>query len=152
MSMLIELMNHCGNHFVAAEYRNYHASIEGGVLTSDAEVIAGQYIIVSGSILNDGLYKVASVAGFAATLDGETENEEFDGTIYTLRVPKAFVALASEIESWKTAHPVSDLASESFPVGYSYSKAGGGVGGWRTAFSGVIARYMRPVNDVEGAL
>lgn len=106
----------------------------------------GQYLLIEGSILNDGVVKVESVVGDEITLE-KTFNEEFKGVIYSLAIPQALINLVDEINTWKADNKKTDIISESFE-GYSYSRANsnGQVATWKDVFREELKGY-RKVTD-----
>ena len=77
-----------------------------------------QYFRIVGSKFNDGVYK----------LDNELTlvDETFQGAIWAMSVPPAFLEAVKEAEEYLTAHPMgNEYQSESFG-GYSYTRAVGG--------------------------
>ena len=80
----------------------------------------------------------------------ETEwgfDEEFDGQVWALAVPKAVVDLSEDVAAWEQANgdaARSPMQSESFG-GYSYSKGGSSseCPSWREAFRGELGRWRR---------
>ena len=105
-------------------------------------------------VTNGPLHGVAWFSPFKVesrkAVDGgeELTDEEFDGEVWALCIPKAVQELAEEIAAWRENNPETDKTSESFG-GYSYSRgqsASGGVGGWQAAFSGRLNAWRRP-ND-----
>lgn len=140
--MLEAMLTHLHNWFPARNGK--HAGsfvIASGVLSPDIGLVSGQYYRIRGSVLNDGLH----CAG-----DGETLiDEEFDGEVWALAIPKAVQDLSEEIAAWMESNPETDKTSESFG-GYSYSRAqsaSGGVGGWQAAFSSRLNAWRRPSDD-----
>lgn len=80
----------------------------------DLPLASGQWCVIAGSALNDGLHQRG--AGGLAT-------EDFEGTVTPLRIPRDLLDLVDEIEEWQDAHGAdATVASESFD-GYSYSRA-----------------------------
>lgn len=137
---------------ICAEVKNYfvqpdvdiHAgnyTIENGVISPIPFVRVGQYYRIIGSALNDGVYK-------RGTDDQHLLNEEFFGTVWSMRVPKDFVALCKEISDWQTANAAAlsgPYQSESF-AGYSYSKgssASGGAWTWKDQFKNKLNAYRK---------
>lgn len=133
--MLYSLMRECRNYFpVEGAAVSGRIAIEGGVV--DLPLLPGQYFLVEGSVLNDGLHQ----AGEA--LDDET----FTGTVTPLAVPAAFRELADRIKDFvdKQGSP-SPFQSESF-AGYSYTRATGRNGGqvtWKDAFLDEIRQWRK---------
>lgn len=140
--MLEELMRECRNWFVAPN------GVHLGTFTiKDGSVslpflVSGQYFRIVGSVFNDGVYQYG-----AADLADET----FDGDVWALLVPSAFLALADEIQSWRDQYENaanSPFQSESF-AGYSYTlksdgtAQGGSAKGWRVAFGSRLANWRK---------
>ena len=97
----------------------------------------GQYFRVAGSIFNDGVYQYPA--------DGLTD-EVFDGAVWALAVPKAFLDLIKEVETYQTKNgEPGPFTSESFG-GYSYSKATNASGvavGWQDVFKSCLNTWRR---------
>ncbi len=97
----------------------------------------GQYFRVVGSIFNDGVYQYPA--------DGLTD-EVFDGAVWALAVPKAFLDLIKEVETYQTKNgEPGPFTSESFG-GYSYSKATNASGvavGWQDVFKSRLNTWRR---------
>ena len=152
--MLTELCSHLRNYFLR-DYSDPDASIHHGKFSvADGQIqalsflVPGQYFRVIGSVFNDGVWKYRP----SGSTEGMTD-ETFDGTIWAMQIPPAFLALADEIDAWSAANADalgSPYQSESFG-GYSYSKAsGGGAGGsgsaawsWQDQFAARLAPYRR---------
>lgn len=138
--MLYEIMERINNFFIVKSFKGTWA-IEGGKIALPF-VQTNQYILIQGSIFNDGVYKY--------TDDLVLENETFDGVISGLAVPKSFLALADEIMEWQNKNKdiiTSPYSSETFD-GYSYSMASGnsaenGSKSWYKAFSDRLAMYRK---------
>jgi hypothetical protein len=123
-----------------------NVSIINGALSETYDLKVGQYFRIVGSTLNDGVYQYP-----ITTLTDET----FDGAIWGMSLPKAFIALLNDIEAWKTKYASADSAamspfnSESFG-GYSYSKSSGAgdtnkdkSGTWQGVFGARLAPYRK---------
>ena len=149
--MLNELCVECRNYFLR-DYRNPSAYIHEGTYTIQNGTIqdlpflkTNQYYRIVGSTFNDGVWKYGDVT---VTLGDET----FDGVIWEMFVPPAFVALAAEIKQWTLDNAqtlASPYQSESFG-GYSYSlKSGGSAGSadagltWQAQFASRLKPYRR---------
>ena len=77
----------------------------------------GQYFRIMGSVFNDGLHR------YGPDMESLTD-ENFDGTIWALAIPKTVVDAATEAEVWMTKNGAvvgGVYVSESFG-GYTYSK------------------------------
>lgn len=122
--------------------------IENGALSESYGLLANQYFRIIGSTLNnDGVYQYP-----ITTLTDET----FDGAIWGMSLPRAFIALLNDIEAWKAKYASADSAamspfsSESVSGVYSYSKNTGGndttkdkSGTWQGVFGARLAPYRK---------
>lgn len=106
--------------------------------------LAGQYVRIVGSILNDGVHKYPF---------SDLHEETFSGSVWSMAVPKAVVDLSAEIEAWQEKNAgvnspaMSPYQSESFG-GYSYTKATNGTGtatgaSWQSAFADRLALWKK---------
>lgn len=118
---------------ICAEIRNYFTydqdkkigtwRIEDGQITPSID-FPTEYIRIVGSHKNDGVHCLSDANDILA-------DEEFQGGIWCMSIPPAFIALANEIAEWQSKYggadsqALSPFQSESFG-GYSYSKASGG--------------------------
>lgn len=110
---------------ICAYIHNYfvHGVIQGTFTISDGTldipgIVEGQYIYISGSRMNDGVYTYP-VTGLT--------DETFTGEIWDMRPPRAFMTLVDDIANWQTQYGAavsSPYQSESFG-GYSYSLKSG---------------------------
>ena len=127
--MLYEVMRYLRNFFVVPDGIQHSTfEISNGSMTISGAT-AGQYILIDGSLFNDGVYQYP--------LSGLID-EEFEGTVALLAVPSAFLNKVAEIEEWKEKNAAvqTPYQSESFG-GYSYTRATNSEGnavGWQDAF------------------
>lgn len=143
---------------ICAEVRNYFVlsgdvlvgdyTISDGVIVPSVPLLEEQYFRIVGSIFNDGVHKYGDVL---------TDEPQFHGAVWLMRIPKDFLQLADEIAQWQAKHGGVDSAamspynSESFG-GYSYTKgtrasASGGSSGssvsWKDVFAQRLNVYRR---------
>jgi hypothetical protein len=125
----------CNNFFeCSSEYGRYTISENAIAVRGDYK--AGQYVRIMDSLLNDGVYKIASVEAGKITLDATLTDEEFCGYIVGLAIPNDFIALAEKVEAFTNR----GIASESIP-NYSVSfNAKNGVEAYRSD----LQAYMKP--------
>lgn len=117
-------------------------SIKGGELAPpyDGFLQNGQYFRINGSVFNDGLHQWPT-----STLS----DEQFNGTIWTLAIPKSLISISSEMEEWQSKNNNNgQYSSESFG-GYSYTKATGENGKTLTVFD-VFAEKLAPYRKAGG--
>jgi len=125
----------CNNFFErSSEYGRYTISENAIAVRGDYK--AGQYVRIMDSLLNDGVYKIASVEAGEITLDATLTDEEFCGYIVGLAIPNEFITLAAKVEAFTNR----GIASESIP-NYSVSfNAKNGVEAYRSD----LQAYMKP--------
>lgn len=148
---IFEVCQYLKNWFDKNHYMG-EIQIENGALSESYGLLANQYFRIVGSTLNnDGVYQYP-----ITTLTDET----FDGAIWAMSLPRAFIALLDDIEAWKARfnsldtqdgkQAMSPFNSESFG-GYSYSKSNGGTGDtnkdksgtWQGVFGARLAPYRK---------
>lgn len=128
---ITEICMECRNFFAPASKKEDKSFIHVGTFTISGHTITpldfiqtGQYFRIVGSAMNDGVY-VNTVDGLKSLTD-----ETFTGAIWEMSVPRAFLALCTDISAWRAKNETADSAnmspymSESF-AGYSYSKGSG---------------------------
>ena len=110
---------------ICAEIRNYFCqdsdkhfgrfTIKDGDIEPLSFLADGQYFRIVGSALNDGVYQYPTA---------NLADEVFDGAVWAMRLPPAFIALCSDIKQFVASEQAkpSGYTSESFG-GYSYTKA-----------------------------
>lgn len=154
------IMQYLHNYFYLFKERG-RFQIEFNTITLDGgnelygEYKAGQYILIRGSALNDGVYRVLAVSedGIPGiTIEGCLNDENFEGYVCSLGVPPSFVKLCNEIEIFNknNAGANGGIVSESFG-GYAYTRAQGANGktGWVVAFQTQLSPYRRMSDGFE---
>ena len=149
--MLEELMRHLHNWFPRTKVRGTFR-ISGGALEGVDFLLAGQYYRIKGSIMNDGLHNYGC---------DDLADETFEGEIWGLAPPRAFIELADEIELWRSKYAEaldSPYQSENVIGVYSYTTKSGGSGSgsgsgdggisWQSHFKARLNPYRR-LPDVD---
>lgn len=112
-------------------------TIKGGSLELPF-LLDGQYFRIVGSAMNDGVYKY--------TYGLFLSDEEFNGAVWPLSLPKGLLALCEEITAWAEKNGATGVfQSESFG-GYSYTRATNAKGGavtWRDAFQSRLSAWRK---------
>lgn len=125
--MLFEVMKHIRNFFPAEEGKLSEYVIEDGAVVG-LQLLQGQYFLIEGSILNDGVYQFPV---------SDLKDETFKGIITPLAIPQSFIDLVEEISLYAASNQPSAFTSESFG-GYSYTRVtgrNGNVLGWADVFA-----------------
>lgn len=127
--------------------------ISNGAISPSLDLVDGQRIWITGSVLNDGVYTYHA-DGIKNDDDTEVaglQDETWAGTICALAVPPAVIALSAEISAWVASNGAaadSPYQSESVLGVYSYTKATGGSGAggavtWRDVFGSRLDRWRK---------
>lgn len=150
------VMQYLHNYFYKFKEKG-NFKIEFNSITRNGEelkgkYVTGQYVRIIGSMTNDGVYKIIcnedELPGI--TLEGCLNDEEFTGYICSLSVPKAFIGLCDDIQTYNDENKAGVMVSESFG-GYSYTKAtvNGQLATWKDAFSANLKPYRRMTDGLE---
>ncbi len=145
---MYNIMKYLNNYFFNfKEYGEY--SILNNTIEVRGKYLAGQYILIKDSILNDGVYKITKVENNIITLEEELNTELFTGYICSLSVPRDFIKTCEEIKKFNEKQVKTDIISESFPMGYSYSKTtvNGQLTTWKDVFSIELSPYRKIYDD-----
>lgn len=148
MITLTGLCREVKNWFERSRYDGTFHISEGAIdlseLERDGAITSGQYYRIIGSVFNDGVHKY----GYEDDLDDET----FTGIVAPMAIPKDFISLHDEINSWMDAYGSEidkPYQSESFG-GYSYSLKGSLSGGsgensepWKAQFRSRLNRWRK---------
>jgi hypothetical protein len=148
--MLTELCQELKNWFDRSRVIGSFKIENGIIVSTDNDAVPlqeGQYFRIIGSVFNDGVHQ------YPAT--DLIDEEEFEGAIWMLAIPKDVINLANDIEDWQNKYgsvdseAMSPFSSESFG-GYSYSKNGGGSsdsssnsGSWQGAFASRMNKWRK---------
>lgn len=142
---IADVMAECRNHFQdeVTPYIEGDFTLVSGVLTPYSGIADGDYIAITGSRLNDGVY-LPTVTSEGVTVLG-VDDESFTGKIWILHPPRKFVSLVTEIAAYAATHVPSAIVSESFG-NYSGSKAvdvNGMPLGWQAVYAAQLHPYRR---------
>lgn len=153
--MIEQVCAHIHNYFETDKNTNLAMiypgtyTIENGSITLPF-LMNGQYFRIIGSELNDGVYRypVTQEEGKPAILQDET----FDGVIWKMRPPKAFLALVDEIQAWMDKYGdtmKNPYQSEDVIGVYRYTKMTSGkvtgdyIATWQNVFKDQLNEWRR---------
>lgn len=146
--ILSEINNYFYKFYETGEYE-----IKNNTIVVKGDYLEGQYIRIEGSTLNDGIYKIKTVADKTLTIETQTLiDERFEGVISSLAIPKQLIKLLPKIEKYETENKISPITSESFGV-YSYTLATDSNGksiGWEQAFANELKLYRKMYDNKRG--
>lgn len=138
------IMNYLNNYFYRFKERGFYI-IKDNKIAIKGKYVIGQYVLIKGSILNDGVYKVLDYSNNALTLENLTD-EEFEGYVCSLAVPKSFEKICEQIEEFNDKKNVNSLYISESKGDYSYTRATGKDGmpiKWEDAFSKSLSPYKK---------
>lgn len=130
----------CNNFFAQGKDIKYDKFniVNGKIVLPD--ILAGQYIRIQGSVFNDGVYKMPDDNH---TVEGLSD-EVFDGAIWAMRVPPAFIALCAKIKEYSESGAAmpNGYRSETFG-GYSYTKGSNDENSWEKVFASELNKWRK---------
>lgn len=145
LKTLTMVMDECRNHFIkSSEFGKF--TIAKGKINTKEPFLKGQYILIKGSILNDGCYLFDDVM--------DLKDEVFKGGVYGLVIPQDFIFLAKDIKTFiedKNTAVDPLIKSENFG-GYSYTLStgvSGQVAIWKDVFGARLNMYRRMYNEED---
>lgn len=144
--MIEQVMEFIHNHFISESidgtFRIVGNALEG---VNDAH-----YVYISGSQYHDGVWEICDGYLTSPNVEG-LHDEDFEGQIYILNPPKAFLKLCKEIEEYNEKVPIHAPSQEHFGS-YSYSRflhnSTPSGQGWQAAFAGRLATYRKMFADL----
>lgn len=148
--MLLTVLKHLNNFYIATEEVGDYV-IQDNVITGlKDKYVIGQFIIIQGSMVNDGVYRFNSDT--KTLLD--TMDEEFSGTIYGLRIPRELISVVQKIEEWAISQDPNLSGLQSWSNGSwseSYAMSNGVRAGWEQIFASKLKPYrgntiFKPIN------
>ncbi len=150
---MLSVMREVKNFFeISSETGGF--SLAGGKIALKDKYKAGQYILLSGSLLANGVYKIAADENGVYTLEGAAVDEDWSGIVFGLAVPPDFVALCAEIKAFNDnpANAPSAITGETVKGHYTWSKATGANGtpaGWREVFRTRLQPFRKMFTGVR---
>ena len=153
MSKISEVMREI-NRWFPRTYENVVVAIAatGKTITGDfAETyLAGQYICLQHSVLNDGVYTIVSVTGVAGayilTVSETLRTETNRVNVFALQPPRDFIDLVTEIDAYTSKDGVASEKIDDYSVSFKND------GGWKAAFRERLNTYRRLYPDLGDLL
>ena len=107
--------------------------------------LAGEYVLIEGTRLNDGVYLISTIDATTITIDSTLDltisaEPEITTTLTKLYIPKELLSLIVTIKTFN-ANSGSGIASES--QGNRSVSYANGSGDWKTAFSPQLSTYRK---------
>lgn len=151
--MLNEVLNDLNNYFfqytLGLKKNSYSKDVTFTATdTMEADFtdtfIVGEYVLIEGSRLNDGVYLISAIDDTSITIDTTVDitistEAEISCTITKLYIPKSFIALLAEIKAFNSGS-TTGLSSESQGSrSISYS----GDSSWKMAFKNRLSQYRK---------
>lgn len=106
--------------------------------------LVGQYVMIKGSILSDGIYKLTGVSPTKLTIADVLQVESSTLiTIIGLAVPKEIIALEAKISAYKGTEGVASESIDDYSVSYQDGS------GWQNAFKNELNAYRLMFSDLD---
>lgn len=140
-----DLMRETRNFFPAAALDASWTLLDGA-LTPAEGLNPGDWVAVTGSLSNNGVYQLSSGCVIPGAVD-----EHWEGRIWLLTPPADFLALATEIASWAQQQGSVSAVKESFGA-YSRETATDSDGRpitWQAYFARQLMPWRRMFTEVK---
>ena len=140
-----DLMRETRNFFPSAAL-DASWTLQGGMLTPSGGLCPGDWVAVTGSLYNNGVYQLADGVSIPGAVD-----ESWTGRVWLLSPPADFLALAGEIIAWAAQQGSQQAVKESFGA-YSRELATNTAGKpitWQAYFAEALKPYRRMYTEVK---
>jgi len=140
--MIEQVLQAINNYFVDDHCDLTEVMLDGINVKRPDKFVQGQYILILGSKMSDGVFTVLDVTGNKLTLDLEVDlipEQTKNMVACSLSIPRAVLNLADEIEAYNAKNDGS-VASESLG---DYSVTYGDGATWITVFRNKLAPYKK---------
>jgi hypothetical protein len=106
--------------------------------------LVGQYVMIKGSILSDGIYKLTAVSPTKLTIADVLQVESSTLiTITGLAIPRDVIALEAKISAYKGTEGVASESIDDYSVSYQDGS------GWQKAFANELNAYRLIFSDMD---
>jgi hypothetical protein len=143
---MIEVMDSINNHFIrSTETGIYEFTINSIKGSFNQTYLVGMYIIVKGSYLNDGIYKIESISSNEIIVEEllTIENTKDTVFIYVSTPPKHFVEVADAINSFdENKIGVASESIDDYSVSFSKDQS------WQEIFKDKLNQYRKVYTDI----
>jgi len=147
--MIYEVMNSINNHFVdGADYGTFQIVSDGITGSFSETYIAGMYVMIENSKINDGIYLITDVTSGKITVDTVLNAESTSDPIliFPCTPPKSFIDLATEISGYTEKVGISSEKLGDYSVSFN------GEGSWENAYSSKLNTYRKIYDDRQTVL
>ena len=147
---VLMVLRHLRNAFETGKENGDFTITDGKVALAET-YLSGEWVAITGSRLNDGIYRIKFDAGEYLLTNGTdnelaVEDESFTGSVWRLGLPKDLIDLCKDVQAWldsSAGQPgAGAITSESvvgfYSVKFATPKEGGNSGGWESAFANRI--------------
>ena len=144
--MLSTIMEYCNNYF-KRNTLTVTAVFGSNTITFSATLtetfIAGQYIKIFGSILNDDVYKIVSVTSNTIVVEETLVTEpQIEISLSGLAIPQDFITIVGKIEADITAGKYNDVAEvKRGDVTIKYGSSS--TSSWQDDYTSVLFPYKK---------
>ena len=143
--MIYEVMNSINNHFVdGVDYGTFEIVSDGIAGSFSETYIAGMYVMIENSKINDGIYLITEVTSGKITVDTVLNAESTSDPIliFPCTPPKSFIDLTTKISGYTEKPGVSSEKLADHSISF---KDGGS---WVSTYSKKIGQYRKVFNEI----
>ena len=141
MPSINDVLFEINNYFdVSHEEQEYEITTTKIIGTLEEDYVAGQYVRILGSLLNDGVYKITTVDTGELTLDATliAENTGREICLYGLAIPPALSTLITEITTNGTNEGIQSESVSRYSVSF-----GDGGKAWTNLYKKALNNYRK---------
>ena len=155
--MLLSVLRHIRNYFDHTEERGDFSLVDSNIILQ-GEYKIGQYILITGSILVNGVYKIVDIAGKLHSLESadgtasDIVSENFNGVIYGLVIPPDFLNIVNDIKAFVDEQGAPTNIRSETNQNYRWESAldkNGNIAGWEQIFSTKLAPFKKMFTTIK---
>lgn len=140
--MIENVLRYLNNYFIRSVHSFNSILADGFIVDDPSDFVAGQYVCIFKSKINDGVYKIDSIVENKLVVDGGVLSVESDEMVLCgLSIPKSLLNVITEIESYNSSNDGS-VKSESLGD-YSVTYGADGGSGWGEVFKTKLQPYRK---------
>lgn len=145
--MIEQVLRSLNDFFIRTVVAGSKVETDGITVSDGTKFVAGQYILVIGSVLNNGVLKVKTVTGNKIATDETLYPETNAIRVCGMAVPRGLLDIITEITEYNAANPrgISQESLGDYSVTYSSGASGGGSNdlSWYGIFKSRLAAYKK---------
>lgn len=129
------------HNYFTKDLETLSVAFSGNTITGDFQntYFAGQYLHVTNSYINDGVYLITDVASDTLTVSDTMNTESTDEIvcIESMSPPKEFLELVTEISAFTAKDGVQSESIDDYSVSFAKD------GSWQSVYANKLSPYKR---------